>query len=160
MIMSTRPFAISPAAHRTARIAARLGRPAILALAIAAPAHAADPLKDAVIQETKMAMAAVALATDPKGLQYMQQAFAQLPLEASFKFLDKSYENDQYTNVAGQKIRTSCVRFRATSGFGFAMQPPAFQLTTAGLRVDQKFNKIDANDLTVKIQLGPCADVA
>jgi hypothetical protein len=83
-----------------------------------------------------------------------------MPLEVSFKFLDKSYENDQYTNVGGQKIRTSCIRFRATSGFGFAMQPPAFQLTTAGLRVDQKINKIDANGLTVKIQLGPCADVA
>lgn len=102
----------------------------------------------------------IPLASHPQGHAMMQQAMNNLALSVNFKFLDKTYENDQYTTVAGQKVRTSCVRFRATSGFGFQMGAPKFELTQQGLRVEENIGKIDANGLTVKFQLGPCVDVA
>lgn len=104
--------------------------------------------------------APIPLAAHPQGQAMMLQAVNNLALSVNFKFLDKTYENDQYTTVANQKVRTSCIRFRATSGFGFQMSPPTFQLTTAGLRVEENIGKIDANGLTVKFQLGPCMDIA
>jgi hypothetical protein len=63
-------------------------------------------------------------------------------------------------SVGGQRVRTACVRFRATSGFRFKIDPPQFTLTTQGLTVTQTIPVIDANALTFKFQLGPCADVA
>lgn len=104
--------------------------------------------------------APIPLAAHPQGQAMMQQAMSNLALNVNFKFLDKSYENDQYTTVAGQKVRTACIRFRATSGFGFQMSPPSYQLTTQGLRVEENIGKIDVNGLTLKFQLGPCMDVA
>lgn len=127
------------------------------ALAITAlpAADAANPAASASIPA-----APIPLASHPQGQAMLQQALSNLSLSVNFKFLDKTYENDQYTNVAGQKVRTSCLRFRATSGFGFSMGPPSAQLTAQGLRVVENINKIDANGLTVKLQVGPCMDIA
>lgn len=137
--------------------------PTILArtlLTTTALALTALPAADAANPAANVQLAPIPLASHPQGQAMLQQALSNLSLNVNFKFLDKTYENDQYTTVAGQKVRTACLRFRATSGFGFSMGPPSVQLTAQGLRVVENINKIDANGLTVKLQVGPCMDVA
>ncbi|MGH8197892.1 MAG: hypothetical protein ACRETI_06955 [Steroidobacteraceae bacterium] len=92
----------------------------------------------------------------------VQQAISQLVPDVNFKFLDKDYEKDVYVRepITGKKVRTSCVRFRATSGFQFKMDPPQHALTTRGLTVTQNIAKIKHDGLTFKFMLGPCAWVA
>lgn len=111
---------------------------------------------------TTQALAALPLASFPGGQEMMQKAASQLMLDVDFTFLDKSYKNDVYVRepVTGKKVRVSCVRFRATSGFEFKMDPPAFSLTSQGLTVTQNFAKIKQDGLTYRFQLGPCADIA
>jgi hypothetical protein len=59
----------------------------------------------------------------------------------------------------GNKYRVSCVRFKATSGFGFAIDTPKFKLDKQGLRVEQNIARITANGLKFKFQLGPCLEI-
>jgi len=102
------------------------------------------------------------LATHPQGQQMMSQAAQNAALlDLNFQFLNKSYKNDVYVrDPLGKKHRVSCVRFKSTSGFRFKVDPPAFTLTSQGLRVEQNISKLTADGLTVKVQLGPCADIA
>lgn len=99
------------------------------------------------------------LATYPQGQAMFQQAMSQLVPDVNLKFLDKDYKNDVYVRdpITGKKVRTACVRFRATSGFQFSMDPPQHNLTTQGLTVSQNIAKIKADGLTFKFMVGPCA---
>jgi hypothetical protein len=124
--------------------------------AAAAPAVGGSPLSAAP------AGAPVAvpmpLASFAQGQAMMAQAAQNVALlNVKFTFLDKSYKNDQYVNVAGKKVRTSCIRFKGTSGFQFKMDVPKFTLNTQGLRVEQNIAKIKADGLSAKFMLGPCA---
>lgn len=103
------------------------------------------------------------LASHPQGQQMTAEAAQKVALlDINFKFLNKTYENDQYVRepITGKKIRTACIRFKASSGFKFRMDVPAFTLTNQGLTVEQNFSRIHADGLLVKVQLGPCADVS
>ena len=108
------------------------------------------------------AITAFPLAAYEGGQEMMQQAASQLRLDIDFEFLDKAYKNDVYVRepVTNKKVRVSCVRFRATSGFKLKMDPPTYSLTNQGLTVTQNFPKIKADGLTYRFQLGPCADIA
>lgn len=111
----------------------------------------------------KAAMIPQPLASHPQGQQMMAEAAQKAALlDINFKFLNKTYENDQYMRepITGKKVRTACLRFKASSGFRFRMDVPKFTLTNAGLTVEQNFSKITADGLTVKVQVGPCADIA
>jgi hypothetical protein len=145
-------------ALNTVKNAARASSRGVLALAAAA--LVALPAADAANPPANTAMAPMPLASYPQGQAMLKQALDALALSATFKFLDKTYENDQYASVAGQKVRTACLRSRATSGFAFNMPRPTAQLTHEGLRVVGTINHIDANGLTVKVQAGPCMDIA
>ena len=92
------------------------------------------------------AMANLPLASYSAGQQIMDQAVKGLVLDVGFKFLDKTYENDVYVKdpITGKRVRTSCVRFKTTSGFGFRSDPPTYQLTTQGLTVTENIAAIDA----------------
>jgi hypothetical protein len=102
------------------------------------------------------------LSTHPQGQQMMSQAAQNAALlDLNFQFLNKSYKKDVYVrDPLGKKHRVSCVRFKSTSGFRFKVDPPAFTLTSQGLTVVQNISKLTADGLTVKVQLGPCADIA
>ena len=110
---------------------------------------------------TTQAVAALPLSSHPSGQQMMEQAVKSLALDVSFKFLDKTYENDVYVRdpITGKRVRTSCVRFRTTSGFALRTAPPSYQLTSQGLTVTERIEAIDAVGLSYKFQLGPCLDV-
>jgi hypothetical protein len=98
------------------------------------------------------------LAQYAQGQAMMAQAAQNAALlDINFTFLDKTYENDQYVNVAGKRVRTSCIRFKSTSGFQFKVDVPTFTLTQAGLTITQNISKIKADGLSAKFQLGPCA---
>jgi hypothetical protein len=101
------------------------------------------------------------LASHPQGLAMVQQAVGSLEPNINFTFLDKTYENDVYVRepVTGNKVRVSCVRFKATSGFRFAAPAPTYVLTAQGLTVTHRISKIDADAITMRFQLGPCADI-
>jgi hypothetical protein len=102
------------------------------------------------------------LASHPQGLAMVQQAVGSLEPNINFTFLNKTYENDQYVRepVTGKKVRVACLRFRATSGFRFASGAPTFVLTNQGLTVTHRIARIDADGITVRVQAGPCADIA
>jgi hypothetical protein len=128
--------------------------------ACGAPALPAPPVGAPPVTQ---ALSAMPLAASDAGRQIMDLAMKDLALDVEFKFLDKTYKNDVYVRdpITGNKVRTACVRFKATSGFRFAIDPPAYQLTSQqGLKVEQNIARLDANGLTVKFQLGPCADIA
>ncbi|MEX2164252.1 MAG: hypothetical protein WD823_08420 [Sulfuricaulis sp.] len=129
----------------------------------AAPASA-PPTQSRAAQLTGNVTAATPrpLATHPQGQQMMSQAAQNAALlDLNFQFLNKSYKNDVYVrDPLGKKHRVSCVRFKSTSGFRFKVDPPAFTLTSQGLTVEQNISKLTADGLTVKVQLGPCADIA
>jgi hypothetical protein len=109
--------------------------------------------------QTTQAVQVIPLAAYSSGQSMLQQALGQLKLEVKFAFLDKDYEDDKYVRdpVTGQKVRVSCVRFKANSGFHFKIDPPQYSLTTQGLTVTQNIAKIRADGLSSKFQLGPCA---
>lgn len=108
------------------------------------------------------ALPVLPLASHPQGQAMMQQAVSGLLPDINFTFLDKTYENDVYVRepVTGKKVRVSCVRFKATSGFRFVAGPPSYSLTSQGLSLTHTIAKIDADALTMRFQLGPCVDVA
>jgi hypothetical protein len=105
------------------------------------------------------ALAAMPLASFPQGKAMVDKAIAQLAPDVAMTFLNKDYENDVYAKepVTGQKVRVSCVRFRATSGFRFAMDPPKYTLDTQKLLLTAHIAKIRADSLSFKFMLGPCA---
>jgi hypothetical protein len=100
------------------------------------------------------------LAGYAQGQAMMAQAAQNAALlDVNFTFLNKTYENDVWTGPEWARVRASCVRFKATSGFQFKVDVPTFTLTPAGLTVTQNISKIKADGLSAKFQLGPCADV-
>ena len=108
------------------------------------------------------AMAPIPLASYAQGQAMMAEATKKAVLiDVKFDFINKTYENDQYVKepVTGKKVRTSCVRFKAHSGFRFKMDVPTFSLTTQGLTVEQNIAKITADGLAASFQLGPCQDI-
>lgn len=132
----------------------RAGRFFLLALAAAATAASA-----AAVNQVSQQLSAIPLAAYEHGQAMMSQAMSQLKLDARFTFLNKDYENDKYVRdpITGKKVRVSCIRFKADSGFQFKLDPPNFQLRQEGLVVSQNIAKIRADGLAVKFQLGPCA---
>ena len=102
---------------------------------------------------------AIPLSSYPNGQAMMQQALNQLAVDIDVRFLDKTYEKDIYARdpITGNKVRISCVRFRADSGFRVKSDPPNFSLNSNGLTVTQNIAKIRADSLSYKFQLGPCA---
>lgn len=102
------------------------------------------------------------LSTHPQGQEMMSQAVKNAALlDLHFQFLNKSYSNDVYaTDPLGNRYRVSCVRFKSTSGFRFTVDVPTFTLTSEGLTIEQNISRLTADGLTVKVQLGPCADVS
>lgn len=125
-----------------------------IALAIPASAQVTQPL-----QQAAQALAAYPLASHPSGEAMLQQALSNLKLDVKFAFLNKDYENDQYVRepVTGKKVRTACVRFKASSGFWFKVDPPQYSLTTQGLTVSQNVARIRADGLAFRFMVGPCA---
>jgi hypothetical protein len=108
------------------------------------------------------AMVPIPLASYGQGQAMMAQAAQNAALlNINFTFLNKTYENDQYVTepVTGRKVRTSCIRFKATSGFQFKVDVPTYSLTQAGLTVTQNISRIRADGLSAKFQLGPCQDI-
>lgn len=127
-----------------------------IALAVCAPASSlhAQPV-------TQQAMAVLPLKSYSQGAVMMDQAISTLGVDITFKFLNKTYENDVYVKepITGKKIRTSCVRFKSTSGFSFKASAPTYQLTNQGLTVVQNIDKIEAEALNFQFQLGPCHNI-
>jgi hypothetical protein len=107
-------------------------------------------------------VAPMPLSTHPQGQAMMSQAAQNAALlDVNFQFLNKTYENDVYAkDPLGNKYRVACWRFKSTSGFRFKMDQPAFTLTNQGLTIEQNISKLTADGLTVKVQVGPCADIA
>lgn len=108
------------------------------------------------------ATAPLPLSSYPQGQAMMAQAAQKAALlDIKFEFIDKSYENDQYVTepVTGKKVRTSCIRFKAHSGFRFKVDVPTFSLTSQGLTVEQNIAKITADGLAASFQLGPCQSI-
>jgi hypothetical protein len=125
---------------------------------LAVPAIAEVNPAGATLQGAK-ALQNIPLASYPEGEAMMRQAISQLKLDLKFSFLNKDYEDDKYVRdpVTGNKVRVSCVRFKADSGFQFKIDPPQYALTPQGLTVTQNIAKIRADGLTSRFQLGPCA---
>jgi hypothetical protein len=126
---------------------------AVVIIAMGRSAHL-----QAQVAQAAQTMAVQALGNYAKGPQMMEQAISGLSVDVSFRFLDKTYENDVYVKdpVTGNRIRTACVRFKSTSGFAFKASGPSYTLTTQGLTVVQNIDKIDAEALNFSFQLGPC----
>ncbi len=127
-----------------------------------APAPTAPPsggVQQGIGAPPQTAAVPIPLASFAEGQAMMAQAAQNVALlNVKFTFLDKTYKNDQYVKdpITGKKIRTSCIRFKATSGFQFKVDVPKFTLNTQGLRVEQNISKIKADGLSAKFQLGPC----
>ena len=106
--------------------------------------------------------APIPLASYAQGQAMMAQAAQKAALfDINFTFINKTYENDQYTTepITGKKIRTACIRFKASSGFRFKVDVPTFTLTTQGLTITQNIAKLNADGLAAKFQAGPCQDI-
>lgn len=109
------------------------------------------------------AIAPIPLASYPQGQAMMAEAATKVALlDVKFTFIGKSYENDQYATepITGKKVRTSCIRFKANSGFRFKVDVPKFTLTSQGLTIEQNISRLDADGLAAKFQFGPCQDVS
>lgn len=130
--------------------------------AASAPIALHAQLRPADVATSKVATVAVPLASYAKGQQMMTDASKNAALlDINFQFLDKTYENDVYArDPLGNKYRVSCVRFKSTSGFRFKVDQPQFTLNAQGLTIVQNISRITADGLTVKVQFGPCADIA
>jgi hypothetical protein len=132
---------------------------ALGALGSSLPLHA----QVAQAAQTATAMPVQLLKNYAHGLEMLDQAMTGLTLDIGFKFLNKTYENDVYVTepVTGRKVRTSCVRFKSSSGFAFKASTPDAHFTQDGvLVVVQTIDKIDAEGLNFSFQLGPCVNVA
>jgi hypothetical protein len=122
-------------------------------------AYTAAAAAAAAVPPVSQQLQSMPLASYPQGQAMLQQALNLLAPDVDVRFLDKSYDNDQYVRdpVTGTKVRVSCVRFRADSGFRFKKDPPTFTMTNSGLTVSQNIARIRADGLSYKFQLGPCA---
>jgi hypothetical protein len=127
--------------------------PGLVLLVAGASASAVTP------PTTPPQMVPIPLASHPEGQAMMQQAVSNVALDVRFSFLDKEYENDVWVKdkVTGIKARVSCVRFKANSGFQFAVDRPQYSLTTQGLTVSENISTIRADGLAFKFMVGPCA---
>lgn len=110
-------------------------------------------------QVATQAIPVMPLAAYNGGPAMLDQAMARLKTNVSLSFLDKDYENDVYARepITNKKVRVSCVRFRANSGFQFGMDPPTYNLTNQQLTITTNFSKIRADSLSYKFMVGPCA---
>lgn len=109
------------------------------------------------------AIAPIPLAAYAQGQAMMARTAQNTALlDVKFAFINKSYENDQYVKdpITGTKVRTACIRFKASSGFRFKMDVPAYTLNAQGLTVEQNISRLDADGLTAKVQLGPCQEIS
>ena len=103
----------------------------------------------------------IPLASFAEGQAMMAKAAENAALlSVKFTFLDKTYKNDVWTGPSYARVRVSCVRFKASSGFDFEVDVPKFTLNAQGLTVEQNISRIKADGLSAKFQLGPCHDVA
>jgi hypothetical protein len=109
--------------------------------------------------EVSQALQSMPLANHDMGPEMLAQAMARLAPDVGVKFLNKDYENDVYARepITGKKVRVSCLRFKADSGFRFAMDTPQYNLTTQQLTITANIAKIRADGLAVKVMVGPCA---
>lgn len=108
-------------------------------------------------------VAPIPLASFAQGQAMMAQAAQNAALlDIRFTFLNKTYENDQYVRepITNKKIRTSCIRFKSTSGFHFKVDVPQYTLTSQGLTVSQNISRIRADGLSAKFQFGACHDIS
>jgi hypothetical protein len=107
------------------------------------------------------AVAPIPLASHPQGQALMAQAVQNTTLiDVNFRFLDKTYENDTYaTDPLGNKYKTGCYRFKASSGFRFKVDKPAFTLNEQGLTLRQNIAAIDGTALAATIQVVVCQDI-
>jgi hypothetical protein len=108
---------------------------------------------------TTQMLQTIPLVAHEQGAAMMQQAMSRLLPDVTFTFLNKDYENDQYVKdpITGNKVRTACLRFSASSGFRFKMDPPQHSLTTQQLTVTANIARIRADGLAFKFMPGPCA---
>ncbi len=115
----------------------------------------------AVAGGTQM-VAPIPLAQYAQGQAMMAEAARKAALlDINFTFLDKEYKDDTYaTDPFGNKYRTGCYRFKATSGFRFKVDVPTFTLTNQGLTITQNISRIEANGLTAKFQVLACQDIS
>jgi hypothetical protein len=129
------------------------------ALAISLTAVATYSASAATPPVTTQALQTIPLVAHEQGAAMMQQAMSRLLPDVTFTFLSKDYENDQYVKdpITGNKVRTACLRFRASSGFRFKVDPPQHSLTTQQLTVTANIAKIRADGLAFKFMPGPCA---
>lgn len=104
----------------------------------------------------------VPLASHPQGQAMMAQAVQKAALlDVTFTFLNKTYENDTYaTDPLGNRYRTGCYRFAASSGFRFTMDAPQFVLNNQGLTITQNIARIHADGLVAKAQVLLCQEIA
>lgn len=104
------------------------------------------------------------LAQHPQGHHMMATALKHSSLlDINFTFLNKTYEKDVYgprDPISGKRIRLSCVRLKATSGFKMRVDVPQFNLDSQGLTVSQNISRLSANGIKIKWQLGPCVEHA
>jgi hypothetical protein len=107
----------------------------------------------------QQALPVIPLASYNGGPAMFERAMSQLRADVAVKFLDKDYENDVYARepITNKKVRVSCVRLRADSGFHFSMNPPTYNLTSQQLTITGNIARIRADGLAVKVMLGPCA---
>jgi hypothetical protein len=107
------------------------------------------------------ATAPIPLSSHPQGQALVAQAVQNTALlDVNFKFLDKEYENDTYaTDPLGNRYRTGCYRFKASSGFRFKVDKPQFTLNQQGLTIRQNVAAIDINGLTASVQVLLCQNI-
>ena len=100
------------------------------------------------------------LASYAQGQAMMAEAAQKAALlDITFTFLNKQYEKDTYaTDPFGNKYRTGCYRFKATSGFRFKVDVPQFTLTPQGLTITQNIAKLNADGITAKAQVLACQE--
>jgi hypothetical protein len=129
------------------------------ALAISFASVATYSASAATPPVTTQTLQTIPLVAHEQGQAMMQQAMTRLLPDVTVTFLDKDYENDQYVKdpITGNKVRTACLRFRASSGFRFKMDPPQHSLTTQQLTVTANIARIRADGLAFKFMPGPCA---
>jgi hypothetical protein len=113
-----------------------------------------------ILTNQQLAAVPIPLARYEKGQEMMSKAVKNSALvNLQWKFLDKTYENHVYaTDPFGNKYKVSCLSFKATSGFYFKMSEPTFTLKETGLTITHKIDRITADGLKFKFQVGPCVE--
>lgn len=90
-----------------------------------------------------------------KHRELLSRASQEAPLiDFQIKAATKEFEADQHA----LGVRTSCVRFKASSGFRLKVDRPKFSAAGDTLTIDQNIAKIAVDGLHAKFQLGPCLE--